>query len=385
MSRYVAIVWAVVALLTTSAALAVGLTGGATCGAAGQTAFVPVNFTGDGAITGIQFDIDASANALTLTPSSPAKGAAFAADSVVEANLLVSGKYRVLIYSATNAALGSGLLVKIPFGIPASAGGMPMSLAFSNVVLATQSGSKITGTAPANALINMAPPLTVTAATSVCGGSTGNVASVPVTAGATYDWSIVNGTITAGAGTSSITWTAGATGPVVVSVSMTSGGTCGGSGSKSVTLSSGVVDITAPASLAAGATGVSATATDLGAGITYNWTISNGTITAGAGTRTITFSASCNNTPVILNVSAQGSGCPAIAPAKSISLVLKRGDANGDCSVGSSDVFYLLNALFASGPVSVGIGDVNGDGQVTVSDVFYLINYLFAGGPPPPV
>jgi len=26
---------------------------------------------------------------------------------------------------------------------------------------------------------------------------------------------------------------------------------------------------------------------------------------------------------------------------------------------------------------------VNGDGSINVSDVFYLINYLFAGGSPP--
>jgi hypothetical protein len=29
------------------------------------------------------------------------------------------------------------------------------------------------------------------------------------------------------------------------------------------------------------------------------------------------------------------------------------------------------------------LGDANGDGSVDVSDVFYLINYLFAGGPAP--
>jgi len=28
-------------------------------------------------------------------------------------------------------------------------------------------------------------------------------------------------------------------------------------------------------------------------------------------------------------------------------------------------------------------GDVNGDGKIDVSDVFYMINFLFAGGPPP--
>jgi hypothetical protein len=29
------------------------------------------------------------------------------------------------------------------------------------------------------------------------------------------------------------------------------------------------------------------------------------------------------------------------------------------------------------------IGDADGSGAVDVSDVFYLINYLFAGGPAP--
>jgi Bacterial Ig-like domain (group 3)/IPT/TIG domain/Beta-propeller repeat/Dockerin type I domain len=58
------------------------------------------------------------------------------------------------------------------------------------------------------------------------------------------------------------------------------------------------------------------------------------------------------------------------------------GDANGDGQVTVSDVFYLINHLFASGPAAIA-GDANGDGIVTVADVFYLINYLFAGGPPP--
>jgi hypothetical protein len=48
-----------------------------------------------------------------------------------------------------------------------------------------------------------------------------------------------------------------------------------------------------------------------------------------------------------------------------------------------SDVFYLINFLFAGGPAPICSADVDGDGQPTVSDVFYLINYLFAGGPPP--
>jgi CSLREA domain-containing protein len=59
------------------------------------------------------------------------------------------------------------------------------------------------------------------------------------------------------------------------------------------------------------------------------------------------------------------------------------GDANGDGVVDVADVFYLINYLFAGGPIPLGRANVNGDSAIDVSDVFYLINYLFAGGPAP--
>jgi CSLREA domain-containing protein len=59
------------------------------------------------------------------------------------------------------------------------------------------------------------------------------------------------------------------------------------------------------------------------------------------------------------------------------------GDANGDGSVSVLDVFYLINFLFAQGPVPRGRANVNGDGSTNVLDVFYLINFLFASGPAP--
>jgi hypothetical protein len=59
------------------------------------------------------------------------------------------------------------------------------------------------------------------------------------------------------------------------------------------------------------------------------------------------------------------------------------GDADGDGIVNVSDVFFLINHLFAGGPALIGPADANGDGKVDVADVFYLINYLFAGGPAP--
>jgi hypothetical protein len=63
---------------------------------------------------------------------------------------------------------------------------------------------------------------------------------------------------------------------------------------------------------------------------------------------------------------------------------ISSGDVNLSGSPEVSDIFYLINALFAGGPKAPGgCGDVDGSGAIDVADVFYLINFLFAGGPPP--
>ena len=59
------------------------------------------------------------------------------------------------------------------------------------------------------------------------------------------------------------------------------------------------------------------------------------------------------------------------------------GDADGNGVVDVSDVFWLINTLFAAGPVPRGRASVNGDAVIDLADVFYLINYLFAGGDAP--
>jgi hypothetical protein len=61
------------------------------------------------------------------------------------------------------------------------------------------------------------------------------------------------------------------------------------------------------------------------------------------------------------------------------------GDCNGDGSVNSSDVVFLINYLFVGGPAPIPYqsGDVNHDSSINSADVVYLINYLFAGGPQP--
>ncbi len=61
------------------------------------------------------------------------------------------------------------------------------------------------------------------------------------------------------------------------------------------------------------------------------------------------------------------------------------GDCNRDEEISVSDVVYLINYLFKSGPVPdpLQAGDANCDTEVTGSDVIYLVNYLFKGGQSP--
>jgi len=72
--------------------------------------------------------------------------------------------------------------------------------------------------------------------------------------------------------------------------------------------------VTAPAQVCPSSTGNAASVPDAGPGATYAWTITNGTITAGAATRSITFSAT-RATPVHLSVTVTLNGCSATGPA----------------------------------------------------------------------
>jgi Immunoglobulin I-set domain/PKD-like domain len=102
-------------------------------------------------------------------------------------------------------------------------------------VMATASGC-ISPAAMTNAVVNTSPDSTITAPSSVCSNSGGHGASVPDAGiGAAYMWSIGNGSITGGAGTRSITFTAGASGSVTLNVTVQHGG-CSSMGSANVTI-----------------------------------------------------------------------------------------------------------------------------------------------------
>ena len=68
-----------------------------------------------------------------------------------------------------------------------------------------------------------------------------------------------------------------------------------------------------------------------------------------------------------------------------VTLVMLRGDANGDGKWTVADAVYLINYLFKFGtaPTPIQSGDANCDGKVTIADIVYLVSYLFKFGPQP--
>jgi len=97
----------------------------------------------------------------------------------------------------------------------------------------------------ASLTVNPVPTAIISAATNLCAGSTGNTAWVPGAGpGATYAWSISNGTITQGAGTSTVTYAAAPNGnSLTLNVTVTNASGCSASGSNVVTLSTGGVSL----------------------------------------------------------------------------------------------------------------------------------------------
>ncbi len=63
--------------------------------------------------------------------------------------------------------------------------------------------------------------------------------------------------------------------------------------------------------------------------------------------------------------------------------VLLPGDANGDGVVSYTDLVYLEQYIYSSGPVPTVVADVNQDCYVTYVDMVYLALYLFSGGQDP--
>jgi hypothetical protein len=251
-------------------------------------------------------------------------------------------------------------------------------------------GNGCSATSAATAVtVNPNPNATITAASPVPAGSTGNTASVAnAGGGATYNWSITNGTITGGTGTNSITYTAGGIGTVTLQVTVTVSG-CSDTKSKNVTVVSAVTvtSITPNNGSAHGGQPVTINGTGFLAGATV-------TIGGTAATNVVVVSSTkiTAKTPghvggtvnVVVTNTDTGSG----TLVNGFTYHPQNFDPNNDGTVDPADVFYLVNYLFLGGPAPNGpagmlSGDANGDGVVDPADIFYVVHFVFDGGPAP--
>ena len=166
---------------------------------------------------------------------------------------------------------------------------------------------------PVTVVVNPRPDTTVTAPDHICMLDT-VTASVPdAGTGATYNWFVTGATILSGQGTRSITFRDDGNGHATLtpSVNVTSAAGCFASGSKAVTQTvPRNTGITASSFVCENRVGNTATVGDFGPGFTYAWTLTNGTITSGAGTPTVTWTAGAAGTNAVLQVTVRDSfGC----------------------------------------------------------------------------
>jgi hypothetical protein len=107
----------------------------------------------------------------------------------------------------------------------------------SDVVTATsvQNLSKL-ATATVSVLAVAPTTPVITALSQVNAQSTNNIASIPAQAGCSYTWTLTGGTITAGQGTTSLTFTAGAAGTMLLGCTVTNSASVSVSAQQSITV-----------------------------------------------------------------------------------------------------------------------------------------------------
>lgn len=159
------------------------------------------------------------------------------------------------------------------------------------------------------------PTATVTGSATICAGQTTEIRADLTGSGPfTVRWS--DGFVDAGvvASASRHLVTPAATTTYTVTTVTDPGGSSAGTGSATVTVlptAAPVTDITTPSPVAPGTTGLAASIPSAGAGATYAWTITNGSITAGQGTASITYSVGGPGKTLLGVTVASPGGCPA--------------------------------------------------------------------------
>jgi hypothetical protein len=267
------------------------------------------------------------------------------------------------------------------------------SVAGDYTVTVTTTGCTSAASSTTTVTINTNPDATISAPGSVSASSTGNVASVASAGGgATYNWGITGGTITGGAGTNSITFTAGAAGTLTLNVTVTNASNCSDTKSANVSVGLavvGVTSVTPNAGTTLGGTSVTIAGSNFasGASVTFGGSAATNVVVVNSGQITAKTPAHAAGA---VNVTVTNTDTSTNTLVNGYTYNAQNFDPNGDSTIDPSDIFYLIAYLFTGGPAPSGAagmpsGDANGDGVVDPADIFYAVNYLFGGGAPPHV
>ena len=315
----------------------------------------------------------------------------------VTVNPAPAGPTITAVFGTTNCAGGNVRLdSSATSGNQWRLNGSPIFGATSQIYLTTTSGSYTVvvttngcTSAPSNAInvtLKPKPNAAITVASTMAAATVGTASVADAGAGATYSWSISNGSFGPGGTTRTFGFTTGNSGMTTLNVTVTFDG-CSDSRSANVIILPTVTSVTPSVGLTTGG----ATVTIAGSGFQSGPSVTFGGTAATSVSRinpnTITAAAPAHAAGPVTVVVSNPDGFAA-SRANGFTYVQKQFDANGDGVVNPSDIFYLVNYIFLGGPPPKGAagmmsGDANGDSKVDPSDIFYVVNYIFLSGPTP--
>jgi IPT/TIG domain/PKD-like domain len=178
------------------------------------------------------------------------------------------------------------------------------------LVVTNAAGCSATNTVNVTINANPSTPTITPTPSPVCGNSTGNTADGPAGA-TTYAWSIVNGTITSATNIQTITYTAGASGTVDLTLVVTNAAGCSATNTVNVTINANPTPTITPTPAQVCANSTGNTADGPAGATTYAWSIVNGTITSATNIQTITYTAGASGTVDLTLTVTNAAGCSA--------------------------------------------------------------------------